>query len=132
MNEFDNNLKSDRISVLEHILLTSKNENEKLEAITQLMKKSDNRAHLAMLKALEDKSCRVREKALNSIKQSRIRDEILVEYLLPLINEESPNVRGKAIQLLKEMANEELLPHFLNKLNDESDLVRSMAIQAIG
>lgn len=132
MNEFNINLKSDRISVLENVLITSENENEKLEAVNQLMKKSDNRAQLAILKALEDKSWRVREKALNSIKPSSIPDETLVKYLVPLINEEFPKIREKVIQLLKEMAKEELLPYFLNRLNDESDLVRSMAIQAIG
>ena len=132
MKSFDNELKSDRISILEDILLTSENENERLEAVNQLRKKGDNRAQLALLKALEDKSCRVRENALNSIKPASIPDETLVKYLIPLIDEEFPKVRGKVIQLLKEMAKEELLHHFLNKLNDESDLVRSMAIQAIG
>ena len=132
MKSFDNELKSDRISVLEDILLTSESENEKLEAVNQLKKKGDTRAQLAILKALEDRFWRVRENALNSIKPTSIPDETLVKYLVPLINEEFLKIREKAIQLLKEMAKEELLPYFLNKLNDESDLVRSTAIQAIG
>lgn len=132
MKEIDINFKSDRISVLERVLQTSENENEKLEAINQLKKKGDNRAQLLILKALEDRSWRVREKALNSIKLTSIPDETLVKYLVPLIDEEFPKVREKVIQLLKEMAKEELLPYFLNELNNESDLVRSTAIQAIG
>ena len=132
MKEFDINFKSDRISVLEHVLLTSENENEKLEAINQLIRKSDDRAQLAILKALEDSFQRVREKAIQSIKLSSIPDEIFVPSLVKLLDDEFPKIREKAIQLLKEMAKEEFLPYFQNKLNDESDLVRAIAIQAIG
>lgn len=89
MDEFDINLKLERISVLEHILLTSKNENEKLEAINQLMKKSNNRAQLAILKALKDKSWRVREKAINSIKPSNVPSKILISYLVNLIDDKT-------------------------------------------
>lgn len=128
----DIDLKSDRISILEKILLTSENENEKLEAINQLSRKSDNRAQIAILKALKDKSGSVRENAVNNLKPSSIPGETLIPYLLDLIDDEFPQIREKAIQLLKEMAREELLPYFLHKLNDESDLVRSIAIQAIG
>ena len=132
MKHFDNDLKSDRISVLEHILLTSESENEKLEAINQLTRKSDERAQLAILKALEDKSQYVREKAIQSVKSSIIPEEILAPSLVKLLDDEFPKIREKAIQLLKEMAREEFLPYFLNKLNDESDFVRATAIQAIG
>ena len=132
MKRFDNELKSDRISVLEDILLTSESENEKLEAINQLIRKSDDRAQLAILRALKDKSCHVREKAIVNVRPSGIPDEILTPCLVNLIDDEFPKIREKAIQLLKEMAREEFLPYFLNKLNDESDLVRSTAIQALG
>ena len=71
MKHFDNELKSDRISVLEDILLTSESENEKLEAINQLIRKSDDRAQLAILRALKDKSCHVRESS-SAIPQTRL------------------------------------------------------------
>ena len=44
MKDLDNEIKTDRISVLENILLTSEYEDEKLEGINQLKRKSDNRA----------------------------------------------------------------------------------------
>lgn len=132
MKDFDIDLKSDRISVLEEILLTSENENEKLEVINQLVRKKDDRAQLAILKALKDKSWRVREKSINSVRPSSIPGDTLISYLVNLIDDEFAKIREKAIQLLKEMAKKELLPYFLTKLNDESDLVRSIAIQAIG
>lgn len=132
MKNFDDDLKLDRISVLEDILLTSESENEKMEAINLLIRKSDDRAQLAILKALKDKSWRVREKAIKSVRPSRIPDETLASWLINLLDDESPKIREKAIQLLKEMAKEEFLPYFLNKLSDESDLVRSIAIQAMG
>ncbi|GAG76984.1 unnamed protein product, partial [marine sediment metagenome] len=132
MKHSDNDLNSDRISVLERVLLTSEHENEKLEAINQLVRKKDVRAQLAILKALKDKSWRVREKSINSIRPSSIPSETLTSYLVSLIDDEFPKVREKAIQLLKGMGKKELLPYFLTKLNDESELVRSTAIQAIG
>ena len=132
MRYSENDLKSDRISVLEHVLLTSEHENEKLEVIKQLARKKDDRAQLAILRALKDKSLRVREKAVNTLDPSRIPDETLIPYLVYLIDDEFSKVREKAMQLLKEMAKKELLPYFLTKINDESDLVRSIAIQAIG
>ena len=106
MKHFDNELKSDRISVLEDILLTSESENEKLEAINQLIRKSDDRAQLAILRALKDKSCHVREKAIVNVRPSGIPDEILTSCLVNLIDDEFPKIREKAIQLLKEMARE--------------------------
>jgi hypothetical protein len=41
MKRFDKEFNSDRISVLEDILLTSESEDEKLEAINQLIRKSE-------------------------------------------------------------------------------------------
>ncbi|MBA7571186.1 hypothetical protein ES708_12944 [subsurface metagenome] len=92
MKHFDNELKSDRISVLEDILLTSESENEKLEAINQLIRKSDDRAQLAILKALEDKSWRVREKAIKNVRPSSIPDEIFTPCLVNLIDDEFPKI----------------------------------------
>ena len=132
MKGLDNELKSDRISVLEKILLTSESENEKLEAINQLKRKSDNRAQLAIMKVLNDKSQRVRELAILNVSSSSVPDEIFAPCLIKLLDDESPKIREKAIQLLKEIAKEEFLPYFLNKLKDKSDLVRAIAIQAIG
>lgn len=132
MKNSDSDLESDRISVLEKILLTSESEAEKIEAIVQLKGKSDDRAQLAIVRSLNDKSWRVRELAILNVSSSRVSDEILAPNLIKLLDDESPKIREKAIQLLKEIAKEEFLPYFLNKLNDNSDLVRAMAIQAIG
>ena len=106
MKRFDKELNSDRISVLEGILLTSEIEDEKLEAVNQLIRKSDDRAQLAIMKALEDMSQRVREKAIQSVKASSIPEELFAPSLVKLLDDEFPKIREKAIQLLKEIAKE--------------------------
>jgi len=132
MKDFDINLKLDRVSVLEGVLLNSKHEDERLEAINQLKSIRDIRAQLALAKVLSDSSGKIRESSINSIKISEIPDDVIVPHLRRLINDQNASIRERALQLLKEIGREDFLPLFLDKLSDESDLVRNVAVQAIG
>lgn len=126
-------IKMDRISVLEKKLLTSENENERLTAATELKKIGKEKARLALLKAYNDKSDRVRMKVIETIENSKdIENDILIPYLIKLLDDEWSQIRERSIKTLGKKGNSEILPHFLKKLIDPDEWVRAYAAQAIG
>ena len=126
-------IKMDRISVLEKKLLTSENENERLTAVTELKKIGKERARLALLKAYKDKSDRVRTIVIETIENAKdIENDILIPYLVKLLDDERNNIIERSIKTLGKIGNSGTLPYFLKKLIDPDELARAYAAEAIG
>jgi HEAT repeat protein len=84
----------------------------------------------SIVKQVNDKDERLREKAAESLGQ--INTEESVKILKELLNDDKYNVRCAAINSLCNLHSIDSLPELLNCLSDKNELVRVNAIECIG
>ena len=126
-------IETNRTSVLEKKLLKSDNDRERLDSALLLNKIQSKEADLALLKAFQDKSDRVRELVIEKIEGSKnLEKATIIPYLLKLIEDENAKIREKAVRILGNIGNGKIIPYLLKKLIDPYHFVRGYAAEALG
>lgn len=89
-----------------------------------------DRARAALVRALDDPSPSVREKAIGAL--VRLEDDRAVPYLLEALGSDDAEIRSEAAWGLGKMERTDAVPELIAALSDESDEVREQATWSLG